>query len=88
MLGISLALAVSFAGYGLVRKFTPVGSLPGLTVETSVLLLPAVAIVWWQTAGLADSSLGASRGQDALIAAAGADAALLAAAALFGDRRA
>jgi chloramphenicol-sensitive protein RarD len=39
MLWISLALAISFACYGLVRKLTPVGSLPGLTIEATVLML-------------------------------------------------
>ena len=47
MLGISLALALSFCGYGLVRKLTPVGSLPGLTVETIVLLPLAVGLIGW-----------------------------------------
>lgn len=42
MLFISLGLAVSFGLYGLVRKLAPVGSLPGLTVETLLLLVPAV----------------------------------------------
>jgi chloramphenicol-sensitive protein RarD len=36
---VSLALAFSFAGYGYVRKVTPVKATPGLFVET-VLLLP------------------------------------------------
>jgi len=44
-LWISLALAVSFALYGLVRKLAPVESLPGLGVETLLLLLPAIAIL-------------------------------------------
>ena len=39
---ISLALAFSFALYGLLRKVAPVGPLIGLTVET-LLLLPAAA---------------------------------------------
>ena len=42
MLWISLSLALSFALYGLVRKLAPVGSLPGLTIETLLLLLPAI----------------------------------------------
>jgi chloramphenicol-sensitive protein RarD len=46
MLGIALALAVSFGLYGFVRKLTPVGSVPGLTIETSLLYLPAIA--WWR----------------------------------------
>jgi chloramphenicol-sensitive protein RarD len=41
MLSISLTLAGSFALYGLVRKLAPVGSLPGLTIETALLALPA-----------------------------------------------
>ena len=48
-LGIALALAITFCGYGLARRFIPVGSLPGLTIETIVLLVPAIAIVAWQT---------------------------------------
>lgn len=46
-LWISLALAFSFGLYGLVRKVTPVESLPGLTIET-LLLLPFAAgyLVW------------------------------------------
>jgi len=46
-LGISLALAVTFGGYGLVRKLVPVDSLPGLTVESLVLAGPAVAMIAW-----------------------------------------
>jgi chloramphenicol-sensitive protein RarD len=47
MLWISLTLAVSFSSYGLLRKLTPVGSLPGLTIETAILLLPALGVVGW-----------------------------------------
>lgn len=42
MLWISLSLAFSFAGYGLVRKLAPSGALPGLTVE-SLMLSPLAA---------------------------------------------
>lgn len=41
MLWISVSLAGTFAFYGLVRKLAPVGSLPGLTIETLLLALPA-----------------------------------------------
>ena len=41
---LSLALACSFAFYGLIRKQAPVAALPGLVVETW-LLLPA-ALIW------------------------------------------
>jgi chloramphenicol-sensitive protein RarD len=47
MLWISLTLATSFSLYGLIRKLTPIGSLPGLTIETGLLLLPALGIVGW-----------------------------------------
>lgn len=39
---VSLALAVSFGAYGLIRKVTPVNPLVGLSVET-LILLPAAA---------------------------------------------
>ncbi|QLF93922.1 EamA family transporter RarD [Pseudomonas sp. ABC1] len=41
---IALALALSFSVYGLLRKMAPVAALPGLVVETW-LLLP-IALVW------------------------------------------
>ncbi len=44
-LAIALSLAVTFAGYGFVRKQVPVGAVPGLTVETILLLLPALVVV-------------------------------------------
>jgi chloramphenicol-sensitive protein RarD len=39
---IALTLAFSFAFYGLVKKTAPLGSLYGLTLETGILLLPAL----------------------------------------------
>ncbi|GAB4547886.1 MAG: EamA family transporter RarD [Anaerolineales bacterium] len=39
---IALALAFSFATYGMVKKLSPLGSLYGLTMETGILLLPAL----------------------------------------------
>lgn len=57
MLGISLALAGTFGGYGLVRKFTPVGGVDGLTVESLLLALPALGIVGWFAASPAGVSL-------------------------------
>lgn len=44
-LAIALSLAATFAAYGLVRKLAPAGSLPGLTVEALVLLLPALLLL-------------------------------------------
>lgn len=57
-LWISLCLAFSFALYGLVRKQVEVGSLPGLTIESAILLLPAVAIAWWYASGPDGSAFG------------------------------
>ncbi|MFN3864873.1 MAG: EamA family transporter RarD [Erythrobacter sp.] len=59
-LWVSLALAVTFSLYGLVRKQISVGSLPGLTIESAILLGPAAAIIWWYAA----SPQGSSFGQD------------------------
>jgi chloramphenicol-sensitive protein RarD len=39
---IALILAVTFGLYGLVKKTAPLGSLYGLTVETGILLVPAI----------------------------------------------
>jgi chloramphenicol-sensitive protein RarD len=40
---IALTLAASFGTYGLMKKMAPLGALLGLTLETSILFLPAVA---------------------------------------------
>ena len=40
---IALILACSFGLYGLVKKLAPLGSIHGLTLETGLLLLPALA---------------------------------------------
>jgi chloramphenicol-sensitive protein RarD len=40
---ISLALACSFAIYGVLKKKGPLGSVEGLTVETAILFFPALA---------------------------------------------
>ncbi|WP_296718355.1 EamA family transporter RarD [Erythrobacter sp.] len=57
-LWISLSLAFSFAFYGLVRKQVSVGSLPGLTIESAILLLPASAVALWYASGPQGSSFG------------------------------
>ncbi|ANY21247.1 putative DMT superfamily transporter inner membrane protein [Tsuneonella dongtanensis] len=57
-LWISLTLALSFGTYGLVRKRVAVGALPGLTVETLILILPALGIVAWYAASPAGSAFG------------------------------
>nr|WP_230207065.1 EamA family transporter RarD [Novosphingobium sp. Gsoil 351] len=70
-LGISLALALSFALYGLVRKVAPVGALPGLTIETILLLPLAAATTLWFAHGEGVSSFGHDPRISLLLAGAG-----------------
>ncbi len=42
---IALTLAVTFALYGLVKKFAPLGSVHGLALETGILLVPALGVL-------------------------------------------
>ena len=72
MLWISLTLAVSFSGYGLVRKLVAVESLPGLTIETLLLLIPAALTVWWFAQGPDGSAMTRGPGAAALMMAGGA----------------
>ncbi len=46
-LWVSVSLACSFGLYGLIRKITPVGSVPGLAVETTLLAPLSLAAVFW-----------------------------------------
>jgi chloramphenicol-sensitive protein RarD len=71
-LGISLALAATFALYGLLRKLAPVGSLPGLTIESGLLLLPAVICTAWFASQPAGSSMARGASTAALLASSGA----------------
>lgn len=60
-LWISLTLAFSFGTYGLLRKLAPVGSLPGLAVETTLLLPLSLAVAgyyFWAGDGLGFGSSG------------------------------
>lgn len=70
-LWISLALALTWGAYGLIRKLTAVGSLPGLTVETLLLLPVGLAITWWYAQSPSGTSLTGSAGNILLIAASG-----------------
>lgn len=70
-LWISLMLALTFAGYGLTRKLAPVDALPGLTVETLVLLPFALAILAWRAATPEGLAIGSSLRLDLLLAFAG-----------------
>lgn len=71
MLGISLMLAMSFAGYGLVRKLVPAGSLVGLTIESVILAPVAVGILFWRARGDADLAFGGDPAVDVLLALSG-----------------
>ena len=62
-LWISLTLALSFGTYGLLRKQVAVGSLPGLTIESALLLPLSAGIAWWY----AMSPAGPSFGQDSFL---------------------
>jgi chloramphenicol-sensitive protein RarD len=75
-MGISLALAGSFCAYGLIRKLAPVESLPGLTVESLILLGPASALLIWTAQGPAGSAFGHDLSLSLLIAASGVVTAL------------
>ncbi|WP_271439016.1 EamA family transporter RarD [Pontixanthobacter luteolus] len=55
-LWISLTLAFSFGTYGLLRKQVAVGSLPGLTIESAILLLPAAGVALFYAQEPAGSS--------------------------------
>lgn len=43
---ISLILAISFAIYGVIRKRVDIGAIPGLLIETLILLVPAALYLW------------------------------------------
>ena len=43
-------LAVSFALYGVVRKWMGVDSMTGLFVETAILVPPSIGYLWWMQA--------------------------------------
>jgi chloramphenicol-sensitive protein RarD len=70
-LWISLTLALSFGLYGVVRKQVPVGSLPGLTIESAILLLPAMGIAWYYAQTPAGPSFGTDWALSATIAFSG-----------------
>jgi len=70
-LWISLSLALTFSLYGLVRKQVSVGSLPGLTIESAILLLPAAAVAGWYAQSPQGSAFGGELATSALIAFSG-----------------
>ena len=71
-LWISLTLAASFGTYGLIRKQVDVGALPGLTIESLLLLIPAALVAWYYAGQPAGSSFGRNPGLSAAIMLGGA----------------
>ncbi|RGP40137.1 putative transporter [Altererythrobacter insulae] len=57
-LWISMTLALSFGTYGLLRKQVAVGSLPGLTIESALLLPLSAGIALWYASSAGGSSFG------------------------------
>lgn len=73
---ISLGLAFTFAGYGLLKKLATLSPLESLAVETAIMFLPALAyLVWLGAAGQGSFGTGGP-GQDLLLASAGLATAL------------
>jgi chloramphenicol-sensitive protein RarD len=68
---VSLVLAASFGSYGLVKKQAPLGSAPGLTLETGVLCLPALTYLAALEARGHGSFLHGGAATDVLLAASG-----------------
>src|SRR5699024_9226270 len=66
-LWLSLTMAVSFGIYGLLRKTVAAGALVGLTVESLLLLLPALAIAGWHAADPEGSAFGRDARETAAI---------------------
>jgi chloramphenicol-sensitive protein RarD len=73
---IALGLALSFAAYGLLRKIAHVGAVPGLAVECTFLLPPALAILASTGPAAADLFAGMDAWTVTLLIAAGPTTAL------------
>src|SRR5690606_18305651 len=71
-LWISLTLAFSFGFYGLLRKVAPVGSLPGLAIETTLLFVPALVVAVYYVAAGDGVGFGSDRDITLLLVSAGA----------------
>jgi chloramphenicol-sensitive protein RarD len=68
---IALTLALSFGIYGLVKKTAPLNSINGLTIETGVLLLPAVGLLLFAEFNGEGAFLHSGTGSDLLLMGAG-----------------
>lgn len=68
---ISLALAFSFAAYGLIKKKLGMGGLESLTAETAILFLPALGYLLWLGAEGQSTFTSQGLGHSALLASTG-----------------
>lgn len=68
---VALGLAGTFTVYGLLRKIVAVESLPGLALETTLLMLPAASGILWSIAEGHTFCSGAAAGRDLLLIGAG-----------------
>jgi chloramphenicol-sensitive protein RarD len=84
---ISLALAFSFAFYGLIRKLAAVDAMPGLAIESLFLLLPALAWLGWSEAIGEGAFAHGPRSRDLLLILGGALTALPLIGFAYGARR-
>ncbi len=69
---IALTLAFSFGLYGLIKKVAPLNSLYGLTLETGILFLPALAYLLYSDVTGQGAFLHTGTGSDLLLVGAGA----------------
>jgi chloramphenicol-sensitive protein RarD len=68
---IAVVLALSFGSYGVVKKKAPLGSVHGLTLETAILLLPAIVYVLYADRAGEGAFLRQSAAVDALLVSTG-----------------
>lgn len=71
MLGTALAMATTFALYGLMRKLIPVPAITGMTIETLVLYPLGVAYAAWMVLSPGGSAMGHDAGTTLLIMSTG-----------------
>jgi chloramphenicol-sensitive protein RarD len=84
---IALTLAVSFGGYGVLRKLAPVPAIQGLAVESGLLFLPALGVLLWVQAHGDGVFLHVSTRTDVLLVLAGFITALPLVLFAYGARR-
>ena len=84
---IALALAFSFAFYGLIRKTAHVEAVPGLAIESLILVVPALGYAAWLAAQDQAAFLSGGAARDALLIVGGALTALPLIGFAFGARR-